>query len=384
MKTLLLTFDFPPILGGISTVFYNIWRYLPHKECLVLAPKAGGTQPWDADFQNTVYRRYLPKGNNIFKKLARALLLLVYCFTIIRKEKVRYILCGQPITTGLVGLFFRKVRGIPFQVWVYGGEIVKFGHEKIIFGILLRVLRQADTVIVNSDFTRTVYVRLGIPADKIVKITPAVDTDFFKPGIDTQDLMQRYNLTGQRVILTVARLSERKGHDVVISALSKLKRQIPDITYLIVGTGPDEKRLKKLARDYAVQDRVIFCGSVKDEDLPKFYNLCDIHVMPNREVKGIDTLEGFGLSFIEASACGKPVIGGKSGGSYEAITDGVTGYLINPVDVDELARRIAELLTNKEAACAMGKRGRKRVEEDFQWSERAKTLERILGEQAHD
>ena len=383
MKSLLITFDFPPILGGISTVFYNIWRYLPAQRFFILAPKAKGSASWDARFSGNVYRRYLPVGDNIFKKLARTILVLCYCSGIIRREKITCLLCGQPIIPGLAGLFFKKFRGLPFQVFVYGGEVVKFKHRKIIFGILLRVLRQADAVIVNSDFTRTVYLRLGIPQDKIVKITPAVDTDFFKPGIDAGDLIQRYSLENKRVILTVARLSQRKGHDLVITAVSRLKEKIPDIVYLIVGSGPDEKRLKKLAQDYALKDRVIFCGPVRDEDLPKFYNACDVYVMPNRQVKGIDTLEGFGLSFIEASACAKPVIGGKSGGSYEAIVDGVTGYLVNPLDLEELTMRIKELLTDKEAARAMGGRGRKRLEESFQWRDRAKTLESILTEHDH-
>ena len=378
MKSLLITFDFPPILGGISTVFYNIWRYLPAQRFFILAPKAKGSASWDARFSGNVYRRYLPVGDNIFKKFARTILVLCYCSGIIRREKITCLLCGQPIIPGLAGLFFKKFRGLPFRVFVYGGEVVKFKHRKIIFGILLRVLRQADAVIVNSDFTRTVYLRLGIPQDKIVKITPAVDADFFKPGIDAGDLIQRYNLKNKRVILTVARLSQRKGHDLVITAVSKLKEKIPDIVYLIVGSGPDEKRLKKLAQDYAVKDKVIFCGAARDEDLPKFYNTCDVYVMPNRQVKGIDTLEGFGLSFIEASASAKPVIAGRSGGSCEAVRDGKTGFLVDPLNGTELAERISLLLTDRQTAREMGAEGRAWVLKNFQWKDRVKTLEQFF------
>lgn len=378
MKTLLVTADYPPILGGISTVFYNIWKYLPPDDFLVLAPSSRGAGAWDEFSGRKVYRRYLPVGDNIFKKLARTLLLAVYCLEISRKEKVGYFLCGQPVIPGLIGIFLKKLRKIPFQVWVYGGEVVKFKQEKIIFGILLRVLREADSVVVNSDFTKEVYLKLGIPEKKIIKITPAVDTEVFKPGIDAQGLARKYNLADKRALLTVARLSQRKGHDTVIRALSDLKEEFPDLVYLIVGTGPDEKRLRGMAAEYGVIERVIFCGPVSDEELPSYYNLCTIHVMPNRQAKGADTLEGFGLSFIEASACSKPVIGGKSGGSNEAVADGITGFLIDPLNVEELADRIKVLLTNEDIFRKMAEAGRKRAVEDFQWKERAVILKKFF------
>lgn len=378
MKTLLVTADFPPILGGISTVFYNIWKYLPADDFLVLAPSGRGAGVWDEFSGRKVYRRYLPIGDNIFKKLARTLLLAVYCWKITREENVKYLLCGQPVIPGIVGIFLKKLRKIPFQVWVYGGEVVKFKQGKIIFGILLKVLREADTVVVNSDFTKGVYVKLGIPEEKIIKITPAVDTAVFKPGIDTRKLAIEYNLAGKRVLLTVARLSRRKGHDTVIRALSRLKEEFPDLVYLIVGSGPDEKRLRALAAEYGVNERVIFCGAVADEELPGYYNLCDIHVMPNRQAKGADTLEGFGLSFIEASACAKPVIGGRSGGSNEAVAEGITGFLVDPFSVEELADKIKILLTDGDISRKMSHAGRKRSSEDFQWKDRAGIIEKLF------
>lgn len=378
MKTLLVTFDFPPIVGGISTVFHNVWKYLPADDFVVLAPQATGSIAWDKAFTGNVYRRYVPAGDNIFDKLIKALLLLLYCPGIIKKEKIEYLICGQPIIPGIAGVFFKKVYGIPFQVWVYGGEVVKFKHEKIIFRILLKVLREANTVVVNSEFTKSVYVKLGVPPEKIIKITPAVDTDYFSPGIDTARLRRQYNLANKRVLLTVARLSERKGHDAVIRVLSKIKDAFSGLVYLIVGTGPDEKRLRSLAKELGVSDRVIFCGAVPDNELPQYYNLCDIHVMPNRQAKGVDTLEGFGVSFIEASACAKPVIGGKSGGSGEAVQDRVTGFLVDPLNAEELADKIIILLTDKETARKMGEEGRKRAAEYFHWKERAGILKQFF------
>ncbi|MFA5100110.1 MAG: glycosyltransferase family 4 protein [Candidatus Omnitrophota bacterium] len=375
MKTLLITFDFPPIVGGISTVFYNVWKYLPGDDFCVLAPRVKGSAGWDKSFAGKVLRRRLPVKDTLLSKFLKLILLFFFCLAAVSRERIQYLLCGQPIIPGIIGLVMKKFRNIPFQVWVYGGEVVKFKHEKMIFRILLAVLKEADSVVVNSEFTRGVYVKLGVPEKKIITITPAVDTDFFRPGMDTAALKAKYGISDKRVLMTVARLSERKGHDMVIRVLARLKAKYPDLMYLIVGTGPDEKRLRALVLELGVADRVIFCGGAADEELALYYNLCDIHIMPNRQVKGVDTLEGFGLSFIEASACAKPVIGGRSGGSPEAVRDQVTGFIVDPFNVEVLADKVDLLLRDKGAASKMGEAGRRRAVADFQWKDRAKIIE---------
>jgi phosphatidyl-myo-inositol dimannoside synthase len=377
MKSLLISSDFPPVLGGISTVFYNIWRYLP-PEFLALVPRAGQSRQLDAALAMRIFRAPVPVGDNIIKKLLRTFMFLIYSLVIVNRERVSYIQAGQPIVPGMIAVFLKKFLKIRFNVWVYGGEIVKYRNKKIIFKILQCVLTEADMIIANSEFTREVYVLQGFPKEKIVKITPAVDTEVFKPGLDIHALQSRYTLGAKKVILTVARLSQRKGHDTVMRALARIKDAFPDLVYLIVGTGPDEKRLRIFAEEQGVADRVIFCGVVRDEDLPLYYNSCDIHVMPNRQVEGADTLEGFGLSFIEAGACARPVIGGRSGGSGEAVLDQKTGFLIEPLDFEALADRIAYLLSDKQTAQKMGEEGRARAIEHFQWKERALIIEKLF------
>lgn len=378
MKALLITFDFPPIIGGISTVFYNVWKFLPKENFPVLAPLTAVSSDFDASFPGKVIRRRLPVKDSILGKTAKTALLMFYLPSIIRRENIDYIICGQPIIAGMAGLFIKKMCGIPFQVWVYGGEVVKFRDTKPVFSILLKVLKEADSVVVNSDFTKKVYLELGVDESKIIKLTPAVDTDIFSPGLDTGKFADKYGLRGKKVLMTVARLSERKGHDMVIRAVKALKDKFPDIVYLIVGTGPDEKRLRGLARELGIEDKVVFCGGVADSDLPLYYNLCDMHVMPNRQVSGPDTIEGFGLSFIEAGACAKPVIGGLSGGSYEAVQDNITGFLVDPLDEHALAGKISVLLGDNALAQKMGRAGLQRVLESFQWKDRAKIIEGFM------
>jgi len=378
MRSLLVTVDFPPIVSGISTAFYNIWKNLPGNDHLVLAPRIRGSGAVDNALGKKVYRLPMPLGDNLLKKAGRWLCLLSYCLSIVKRERIELLVCGQPVTIGAIGLLFKKAFRIPYQVWVYGGEIVKFRNNRPVFSLLRRVIDEAQALIANSEFTKNVYAELGIPSGKIFVVTPAVDTERFKPGISVEDLVVKYGLKDRKRILTIARLSERKGHDMVIGALGRIKQAFPDIAYLIVGSGPDEKRLRKMVSDYHLEDNIIFTGAVAEEDLPRYYSLCDVYVMPNREVRGIDTLEGFGISFIEASACAKPVIGGRSGGSVEAVADGKTGYLVGHLDVDGFAMKVIELLSDKTRARELGENGRKRVLTEFQWPQRAEALKGLL------
>jgi phosphatidylinositol alpha-1,6-mannosyltransferase len=378
VPSLFITADFPPIVSGISTTFYNLLRYLPKQEHAVIAPWVKGGRQIDAGLSQKVYRIFMPLGDDIFNKSLRGILLFCYSLVVIKKEKIRILVCGQPVIIGFIGLLFKKILHLPYLVFVYGGEIVKFKESRMILNILRRVLAEADKVIVNSEFTLKAYTEFGIQLDKLLKLTPAVDTEIFRPNLKVSDLVEKYKLKDKRVILTVARLSERKGHDMVMNSLVKLRELFPGIIYLIVGTGPQQKRLKDLVRRNNLEGNVIFAGAIREEDLPCYYNLCEVYVMPNREVLGVDTLEGFGTSFIEASACAKPVIGGRSGGAYEAVSDGQTGYLIEPTSIDELAERIKALLLDTRLAQEMGQRGRQRIIKNFQWIERAKILENLI------
>jgi len=189
-------------------------------------------------------------------------------------------------------------------------------------------------------------------------------------------------LQGKQVIMTVGRLDERKGHDMVIRAVRLLVERFPQLVYMIVGKGREEQRLKGLAEDLSIGERIIFTGFVTDEALPDYYRLCDVFVLPNRETEDNKQMrgdyEGFGVVFLEASACGKPVIAGKSGGSGEAVVDGVTGLLVDPKSESEIANAIERILSDNEFAGRLGMDGRRRAEKEFDWKYAAEAMERIL------
>jgi phosphatidylinositol alpha-1,6-mannosyltransferase len=179
-------------------------------------------------------------------------------------------------------------------------------------------------------------------------------------------------------VLTVGNLVERKGHDMVIRTLPKLIRRIPELTYLIVGNGTHRETLDRLAWEVGVRDRIVFAGHVDAADLPAVYALGDVFVMPSRVQPAECEVEGFGLVYLEANACGKPVIGGRSGGIPEAIVDGETGFLVDPEAADEIAQRLEAILTDRELAEGMGRRGRARVQAHFSWADAATRVHDIV------
>jgi phosphatidylinositol alpha-1,6-mannosyltransferase len=159
----------------------------------------------------------------------------------------------------------------------------------------------------------------------------------------------------------------------VLRAIASLSRELPDTVYLIVGRGPEEQRLQKLAVELGIMDSVRFAGHVPQESLPDCYNLCDVFAMLNREEANGD-LEGFGMVFLEASAMGKPVIGGRSGGTADAILEGKTGFRVDASQLDELTATLRMLLTDTNLRRQLGNAGRDRVQREFQWRDRARKL----------
>nr|MBC8205248.1 glycosyltransferase family 4 protein [FCB group bacterium] len=273
----------------------------------------------------------------------------------------------------------KKFIGVPYLLWVYGGETQKvYMKDKFTTFWADRLLKDAYKIASISRYCQKEFLEYGFPEERVPMILPAVNPDIFTPGEPPAELRDKWKLHGRKVLLTVARIAERKGHDLVLRALPEILKHHPDVIYLIAGKGGDKDRLLKMAEQLGIQDRVLFCGFVPDEELTDYYRLCDIYVMPNREIfDSTDSIEGFGISFIEASACAKPVIGGKSGGAVEAIEDGYSGWLIDPDNPQELAEKVIELLSDDELRRKIGRQGRERVLEKMTWEGRAKEVVNI-------
>ncbi len=365
MRILILTHNFPPLEGGISTHCYEMAKnWAKNREVWVLAPHPPHGEMDVPSFAGHVVR--MPATQNRFSRL---LLSIRWTFIVARKARpdlmygTHWRNCGIPLR--IVGL----LTGVPFFSAVHGSEVYYLSESgRKVMPVLFRwVASGCRGFVALGEYQRQILEKLGIEADKIFTSPEGMDLARLE-GVDgdaASRIRARHNLNGQRVILTVGRLVERKGHDVIIRSLPQVLSEIHEVVYLIVGRGPMEERLHSLTREMGVEQRVQFCGYVPEAELLAYYQACDVFAMPNREVGG-DT-EGFGIVFAEAGACCKPVIGGRSAGALEVIEDGVTGLLVNPCDVDENATALTLLLKEQALARRMGEAGRARVEQLYNY-----------------
>jgi phosphatidyl-myo-inositol dimannoside synthase len=282
------------------------------------------------------------------------------------------------IDDGHLGVWLKQWLHLPFLVYAHGNDILR-----VLQGIWPRQrtdLQAADRIVANSRFTAGLVEQAGVDPRRINVIHPGCDAEHFRPR--ALDPAFRERLLGPRagspLILTVGNLVERKGHDMVIEALPQVIRRIPDATYLVVGDGPYRDALARLAQTVGVREHVVFAGRCAAADLPAIYALSDVFVMPSRVRPADCDVEGFGLVFLEANACGKPVIGGRTGGIPEAIVDGETGFLVDPESPADIAERLLTILNDRDLATEMGQRGRKRVTAHFSWADAAAQVHELV------
>jgi phosphatidyl-myo-inositol dimannoside synthase len=261
----------------------------------------------------------------------------------ILSRRIDMVFCGQ-LKMVVLAAALAKLARAPLWVQVHGIE----AWEEL-SGLHRRCIETATLVTSVSRYTRRRL--LGwVDVDPMrVKVLPATVDPRFQPGPKSESLLQRHSAVGKKILLTVSRLasSERyKGHDRVIRVLPSLLTRYSDALYLVVGDGDDRPRLEKLAADLGLTEKVKFVGVVTSEELPEYFRLADVFVMPS-------TAEGFGIVFLEAMASGIPVIGGNRDGSLDALADGVLGSPIDPENKEDLVSAICAALCNpSKATCA--------------------------------
>ena len=212
--------------------------------------------------------------------------------------------------------------------------------------IVNRLVKKIDYVISVSAITQERFQTWAKATPKAVFILPnSVDMARFKPQGKNSELVDRYNLRDKVVLMTFGRLERSKGIDEILEILPNIARDIPNIVYMIVGGGADLDRLQKKANALSVDDRVIFAGRIEETEKVDYYNLADVFVMPGRG-------EGFGIVYLEAMACGVPVVGSVLDGSKEALLDGRLGVLVNPLDLSSVEQGIRKALAHRKGVPA--------------------------------
>lgn len=299
---------------------------------------------------------------------------------LVRKLSIDRMLLAALFPFGPMALLLSKSTGIPFSVFVHGAEL--YPQKPKTRRIVSRIFQNARCVICVSDFTRTALLRRFPASRDPAVIPPGTHPEIFKPATDRESRLARHGLQGRKVILTASRLVRRKGHAQVIRALPSILERVPDVLYLIVGSGPAEPELRALTHEMGLSEQVRFLGYIADETLPEVYLLCDVFVLPSKETTQTESgslgIEGFPAVYLEASACSRPIVAGKSGGSDEAVLDGVTGILVEGESVEQIADAVLKLLLDEDLANRLGRNGRERVEREFSWDAIVRRIEREI------
>jgi phosphatidylinositol alpha-1,6-mannosyltransferase len=371
-KTLVVTNDYPPRVGGIQRTLEALVLQLPPERVAVFCPAWDRSDRFDAGVPYRLFRqpeRFLWPTPDAGRRIRAA----------VAEFGADVVLFGATYPLAVLGPAIVR-RGTPYLTAAHGFEywlsIAPGAHS-----LLRRATARASRVpVMCSEFIGRV-VRTAVPDRVPVSVLyPGADTDAFHPDLPFDDVAARHGVAGRPLVVCVSRLVPRKGQDVLIRAMPAIRRRVPDAALLLVGGGPYRERLEAMAA--ADPGCVVFAGQVSEADLPRYYRAGDVFAMPCRTRRGGLEVEGWGNVFIEAAACGRPVVVGDSGGARESLVDGATGLLVDGRDVGAVAEAVGSLLEDPARAEAMGAAGRARVERHFTWSRAAGQLSGWLREAA--
>jgi phosphatidylinositol alpha-1,6-mannosyltransferase len=371
MRTLLVTNDFPPRPGGIQQFLHNLAIRQPDGELVVYASTWRDPKQFDAEQPYPVVRDRTgvllptPRVARRVAELARA-------------EGCDRVWFGAAAPLGLLAQGLRKRAGVRRAVGITHGHEIGWAALPAARSALRRIADGNDVLTYLGEYQRVRLAKALGERTRLQRLAPGVDSTMYHPDVDGGSVRARHGLTGRPVIVCVSRLVPRKGQDTLVRALPLVRKAIPDAALLLVGGGPHRPTVQRLARELDVADHVVLTGSVPWSDLPMHYAAGDVFAMPCRtRNRGLD-VEGLGIVYLEASAVGLPVIAGDSGGAPDAVREGETGFVVPGRDVETLAARLVELLSDEALRAKMGAAGRAWVEQEWGWDLQARRLRDLL------
>lgn len=353
-KILLITLEYPPQNGGVASYYAGLADELQRQgyEITVIS-------------QNLLFKWFWPRWVRVYFTLRTA----------IKKENPDIIFVGHLLPLGTVAWLLGKKA--PYIIFTHGMDVLMAQKSWRKKWLTKKILQKARLIIANSEFTKNQILACGshfITKTIVVYPCPSISFNISQESIEL--LRRKFGLSGKKVLLTLGRIVERKGHEVVIRAMPEILRHIPNTIYVIAGEGPNLNKLAHLVEKLQLQSYIRFVGKIPDEERSIYYALCDIFIMPTRQI-GPD-VEGFGLVFLEAALFEKSSIGGKSGGVSEAIIDGQTGLLCDPEDPRALARLTVQILRQEDLPHKFGQNAQKRVLSEFVWRKQIVSLIEFL------
>jgi phosphatidylinositol alpha-1,6-mannosyltransferase len=369
-RTLVVTNDFPPRQGGIQTFIAGLLATRPPDSVVVLASDFPGAAEHDTRLPYPVVRR--PTGVLLpTRATARA------AADLARRHGCDTGFFGAAAPLGLLAPALRDA-GVRRLVGATQGHEIGWLLLPGARQLVQRIASDVDVLTYLSRYTRDRLAPALAARTRLEQLSPGIDVDVFTPALDGGEVRRRYGLGEGPVVVCVSRLVARKGQDVLVAGWPRVLDRHPSARLLLVGGGPDERALRRAAAARGVAGSVVLTGAVPAAELPAHYAAGDVFAMPCRTRRGGLDVEGLGIVYLEAAACGLPVVAGTSGGAPEAVRDGVTGHVVDPRSPEAVADAVSGLLDDPARAREMGRAGRAWVEKCWSWDAVATTFAGLL------
>lgn len=375
-KVLCITNDFGPRAGGIESFVIGLIERAPFGSVTVYTSAQQGSETYDAQWLRdfgTIVIRDRSKILLPTPRVARAIR------TVVRESKIERAFFGAAAPLALLSHSLRKAGVNRIVALTHGHEV--WWSKVWPFSLAMRRIGSGvDVLTYLGNFTKQAISRSITPAAQsaMVRIAPGIDTEHFSPQADIEELRKELDLAGKRIIVSVGRLVHRKGQDTLVEALPSIVNEFPDAHLLFVGVGPRLEYIHKRAIQLGVLQHVSFLGRAKYAELPQLISLGEVFAMPSRSRFGGLEVEGLGIVYLEASACGLPVVGGISGGAPDALLEGETGFAVDGLNPEAVATAIKRLLRDPVMAQAMGRRGREWIVDQWEWRRWSREFNALL------
>lgn len=364
-KTLLVTYYFPPTIGGAEDYLYNIYKRLPNDKVVVLANDVDDdtqvsfdkNQPFKIIREKFFAQGNWPSWRHLIKKVKK----------IVKEQGIDVIHFGHYAHFILIA----RILKMPYIVYTHGSDIPSYTKSWLGKKITISNLKKAKKIIATSHFLKNQVTNLKIPENKVNVIHPALDLEKYNFNLENlrenlqYDGSYRHTREKRKIILSVGHLTRVKGFDTGIKAMPKILKQIPNAIYIIVGKGEEKQNLQNLTHELGLENKVIFTGEIKNKkELSKYYAKANLYFGPSRK-------EGFGIVFLEARAFGLPIVATNVGGIKEAVGDNAT--LTKPENIETLAQTVINTLARSNDWAKLNKKYE--PEKNLGWDDK---MERIM------
>lgn len=366
-KTLIITLEYPPKVGGIASYVDQFALAMGDpSEVMVYAPQMKDAKKWDNIREFAIVRKkpYFPRF--IWPRWLR---MYFQVRKIVKEQGIGMLYIHHTLPVGYIGYLIKKRLKIPFILFSHGTDVLAGTRTNWKKRMVRMVAKEARAMVFNSESLKRRLLRV-LPEfeKKSLVLYPCPDEDLYTPvdPVFLDALRQRYALQGKKVMLSIGRIEEGKGYTHMVRLLPTLLKRIPNLVWIVIGEGPKRKQMIASIQEKGLHNVVRYLGEVPHQEIKPFYYLADMFALLTHPDNGKE--EGLGLVFLEAAAAGLPVVAGRSGGVPEAVLHTQTGVIVDIYKGDtQVVDAMYQLLSNKEYAQRLGEQAKARMKSEFRW-----------------